>query len=81
MTDYEVLGENTSLDKIIELPDEKWAQPSLWYRLRYAWYMMEAIGYHQWSFAWDAANAIDIEFMDDLTPKDAVYEELSHWYE
>ena len=54
------------------------ARPSLWYRLRYAWHMRRVTA-SSWSFAWDSANANDAEFLDDLTPAEAVSEEVSCW--
>lgn len=52
--------------------------PSLLYRLRYAWHMRRWGG-GSWKFAWESANAVDVDDLDDMTPKEAVYEEISCW--
>jgi len=50
----------------------------LLYRIRYAWHMRKQTRC-SWSFAWDSAKAFDMEDVDDMSPYDAVCEELSCW--
>ena len=55
-------------------------KPSSWYRLRYAWFMWRRCG--SWPFfAWKFANCFDAADVEDMTPKEAVYLEISYWEE
>ena len=55
------------------------SKPPLLYRLRYAWHMWRRCGWQWPFFAWEAANAVCVDDLDDMTPKEAVDSEISHW--
>lgn len=50
-----------------------------WWRFRYAFWMWWIVGWLPWSDAWNMAVDIDLDDWDDVTPHDAVLEELSYW--
>lgn len=54
-----------------------------WYRVHYAFWMWEATRCPL-AYAWSSAQAFSVDewvadYANDITPKEAVYEELSQW--
>lgn len=49
-----------------------------WWNLRFAWEMNH---YCPWGFAWISAVEADDSYDDGMTPKEACYEEMAHWYD
>lgn len=50
-----------------------------WWNIQYTWRMWGIT--NELRSSWQAAAAWDNEDIDDMTPDEALSEELSHWYD